>query len=107
MSDVLQYLDCGCAITKDGHRTICPTCIDGGSISWRPASSPALQKLAVLESFGRQIQAERNLRAEPGRDDCYTDNARSRAREHDLTEQLIQVSLVKWRTDEQQSSPSD
>lgn len=29
MSDVLAYLDCGCAIMKDGRRVWCPTCADG------------------------------------------------------------------------------
>jgi hypothetical protein len=30
MSGVAQYLDCGCAIMKDGSRSICPTCAAGG-----------------------------------------------------------------------------
>lgn len=31
MSDVLRYLDCGCAIMKDGRRSWCPTCADDGA----------------------------------------------------------------------------
>ena len=57
-------------------------------------------KLAVLESFGRQIQAERISRSRGGADDCYTNNARSRKREYELIEQMIAAALIEWRNHE-------
>lgn len=43
MSDVLAYLDCGCAIMRDGgRRQWCPTCADGGARAAAPSPRPVL-----------------------------------------------------------------
>lgn len=43
MSKVINYLDCGCAILKDGSRNWCPTC------SSPPVTTPSPLALAVAK----------------------------------------------------------
>lgn len=45
MSKVINYLECGCAILKDGSRNWCPTC------SSPPAPTPSPLAAAVAEYF--------------------------------------------------------
>ena len=44
MSEVLDYLDCGCAILKDGGRLWCPSCLTTQSVDCARCGNPGAQE---------------------------------------------------------------
>jgi hypothetical protein len=63
MSAVLMYLDCGCAIMKDGTRAVCPTCATLGTVAvtesnWsmpKPVCIPCKREMQVSK-IGAVVQ---------------------------------------------------
>ena len=70
MSNVLSYLDCGCAIKRDGSRVWCPTCLNPPS----PVNAGAIAEVPAM------IELLRELGRGYARIDSYEDDLQGKAR---------------------------
>jgi len=89
MSEVLDYLDCGCAILKDGRRLWCPSCLTTQS-----AERKTREEVEDLKSQWEFEHYSYDLHDKPGFEEYYYE---LRAHQYEYLYRRLSSELSRYK----------